>query len=175
MGKGHDNIFKPVKFEFGQVHIAGGFTTKPAAAKSKTVEGSDRKQYMFVKMVAHEHWLLTATCGSDDRNSSAFSRTSLLTTLREHIVRLADGIEAIDTTPVARDEDYDPMSEICGAPATAGTTRLPTDVRGRVRYYKNRAKNCIVTVNVDSRCREIDPTCTQMRPVKLYITGRKVV
>ena len=109
MGKGPDNIFRPVTFEFGQVHIAGGFTTKPATAKSKTIERSDRKHHMFVEMVANEHWLLTATCGSGDKNRSAFSRTSLLTILREHTMRLADGIEAIDTTPVARDEDYDPM------------------------------------------------------------------
>ena len=175
MGKLTDNIFKPVKFEFGQVHIAGGFTATPAAVTSKSIEGSDKKQHIFVKMAFSERWLLTATCGSGDKNKSAFSRTSLLTILREHIIRLADGIEAIDTTPVAGDEDYDPMSEICGAPATAGTTRLPTDVRGRVRYYKNRAKNCIVTVNVASRCPEIDPTCTQMRPVKLFITDRKIV
>lgn len=108
-------------------------------------------------------------------NRSAFSRTSLLTILCVHIMRLADGTHALDATPVAGDEDYDPMSEICSAPATAGTTCLPTDVRGRVRYYKNRAKNGIVTVNEASRCREIDPTCTQMRPVKLYITDRKAV
>ena len=105
MGKGHDNIFKPVKFVFGQVHIAGGFTTKPAAATSKTIEGSERKQHIFVKMTSHEHWLLTATCGSGDKNRSAFSRTSLLTILREHIMRLADGSEAIDATPVAEAED----------------------------------------------------------------------
>ena len=37
------------------------------------------------------------------------------------------------------------------------------------------AKNCIVTVNLASRCREIDPTRTQMRPVKLFITDRKTV
>ena len=178
MGRGQDNIFRPVKFEFGQVHIAGGFTTKPAAAKSKTVEGSDRKQHIFVKMAANEHWLLTATCGSGDKNRSAFSRTSLLTILREHIMRLADGSEALDATPVAEAEDYDPMSEIGSASATdrgGNAMLLPTDRQGRVRYYKNRAKNCIVAVTVASRCQEIDPICTQMRPVKLYITDRKVV
>ena len=30
-------------------------------------------------------------------------------------------------------------------------------------------------MNAASRCHEIDPTCTQMRPVKLYITDRKAV
>jgi len=56
-------------------------------------------------MAANEHWLLAATCGSGDKNRSAFSRTSLLTILREHIMRLTDGSEAIDATPVAEAED----------------------------------------------------------------------
>ena len=30
-------------------------------------------------------------------------------------------------------------------------------------------------MNLASRCREIDPTCTQMRSVKLFITDRKTV
>ena len=50
MVRGSERIFKPVKVEFGQVHIAGGFTTTPAAVKSKTIEGSGGKQHIFVKM-----------------------------------------------------------------------------------------------------------------------------
>ena len=46
MVKAADRIFKPVKFEFGQVHIAGGFTTTtPARAWPKTIEGSEATHF----------------------------------------------------------------------------------------------------------------------------------
>ena len=175
-----DRIFKPVKFEFGQVHIAGGFTSTPAAAKSRTVEGSDKKQQVFVKMSRQEPWLIAACCGTrNDSRGAAFGRTSLLDMLREHLRRKADGVDDLDdATPIqAADDDYDPMNDIGSAPALAGraATMLETDKRGRRRYYKNRAKNCIITVNVASRCPEVDPKCTQMRPLKLFLTDRKTV
>ena len=47
MVKGSERIFKAVKIEFGQVHIAGGFTSTPAAAKSKSIEGHDKKTTHF--------------------------------------------------------------------------------------------------------------------------------
>ena len=179
MVKHADRIFKPVKFEFGQVHIAGGFTSTPAAVKSKTIEGSDKKQHIFVKMATTEGWLMSATCGSrDDGRAQAFGRTSLLEQIRNCIVRKADGVDDLDgDAAVAADVEYDPMDEIGGAPATnvPGSTLLEADKHGRTRYYKNRAKNCIVTANVAIRCHEIDPTCTQMRPVKMYIVDRKTV
>jgi hypothetical protein len=178
MGKVTDTIFKPVKFEFGQVHIAGGHTATPASAKSKSVEGSDKKQHLFVKMATSEKWLLHAVCGSGDKSRYSFSRTSLMNELRDQIVRLADGTVALDATPVVAPEEYDPMSEIGSAPATdsAGVSAfLSADKRGRARYYKNRAKNCIVTVNVASRCPEVDPHCTQMRAVKLFIVDRLTI
>ena len=53
MAKGSERIFKPVKVEFGQVHIAGGFTTTPAAVKSKTIEGSDKKTTHFRENVRY--------------------------------------------------------------------------------------------------------------------------
>ena len=183
MVKQADRIFKPVKFEFGQVHIAGGFTSTPAAAKSKTVEGSDKKQHIFVKMSRQEQWLVTACCGSrNDTRGTAFGRTTLLDLLRTHIMRKADGVDDLeDAIPIqAEDDEYDPMNDIGSASATnmlalGQTTLLEVDKRGRTRYYKNRAKNCIVTVNVASRCPEVDPKCTQMRPLKLFITDRKIV
>ena len=180
MAKLIDRIFKPVKFEFGQVHIAGGFTSTPAAAKSRTVEGSDKKQQVFVKMSRQEPWLIAACCGTrTDSRGAGFGRTSLLDMLREHLRRKADGVDDLDdATPIqAADDDYDPMNDIGSAPALAGraATMLETDKRGRRRYYKNRAKNCIITVNVASRCPEVDPKCTQMRPLKLFLTDRKTV
>ena len=178
MGKVTDHVFKPVKFDFGQVHIAGGHTATPAAVTSKSVEGSDKKQHIFVKMAAKKRWLLSAVCGSQDKNQKAFRRTSLLNTLRDHVARIADGIDSSHAPPVAAAVEYDPMSEIGSVRNTTpafGTTLLSADNRGRKRYYTNRAKNCIVTVNVTSRCPEMDPQCTQMRAVKMFIVDRKTV
>jgi len=169
--KNMDVIFKPVNFHFGQVHISGGFMTKSAPVVSKSIEGSDRKQTTFVKMASSEAWLRHATCGAGDRSKGGFARTSLLCVLRTHIVRLADA------TPVA-DEEIDPMDEIGSAPANGnagGSAFLSTDKRGRARYYKNKARNCIATVNVTSRPPEIDPNCTQMRAVKLFIVDRQTI
>jgi hypothetical protein len=179
MVKGAERIFKPVKVEFGQVHIAGGFTSKPEAVKSKSIEGADKRQHIFVKMSGTETWLQACVVGPNGhcRNSS-FARSSLLDTLRARITRKADGIDDLgeDAAVAAVDDEYDPMDEIGSAPARGPTTiQLETDKQGRSRYYGNRAKNCIVTVNVACRCPEVDPTCTQMRAVKLFIVDRKTV
>ena len=104
MGKVTDTIFKPVKFEFGQVHIAGGHTAIPMSAKSKSVEGSDKKQHIFVKMATSEKWLLHTICGNGDKSRYSFSRTSLLNALRDQILRLAYGTAALDATPVVAPE-----------------------------------------------------------------------
>ena len=177
MVKAMDAIFKPVTVEFGQVHIAGGFLSKAAPVVSKRVEGLDRKQYTFVKMSSCEYWLLQATCGKGNRSMVGFSRTSLLSLLRTHIVRLCDGTDALDAiqSVVTEEGEYDPMDEINRAQTTNHTTVLPADRQGRTRYYQNRARNCITSVNVPCRPPEIDPNCTQMRAVTLYITDRKMV
>ena len=146
-----DVIFKPVNFHFGQVHISGGFMTKSAPVVSKSIEGSDRKQHTFVKMASSEAWQRHATCGAGDRSKGGFARTSLLGVLREHIVRLADGTDALDATPVAEVDDHDPMDEINRTQTTDSPLVLRADRQGRTRYYKNKARNCIATVNVPSR------------------------
>ena len=111
--------------------------------------------------------------GRTDAKGRVFGRTNLLDVLRTHIQRKADGDDDLDDVqpPIATaDDDYDPMDEIGNASATnmcAKTTLLAVDKTGRARYYRNRAKNCIVTVNVATRCHEVDLTCTQMRPVRM--------
>mgnify|MGYP005710608211 CR=1 FL=1 len=151
MVKAMDYIFKPVRIEFGQVHVAGGFSSKAAPVKSRSVEGSDKKQHVFVKMSSSEAWLLQATCGKGHRSGVGFARTSLLCILRGHLLRLADGTEAIDAAPIAAAVGHDPMDEINRAQATNAAAVLQADRNGRARYYRNPAKNCIVTVNVRSR------------------------
>ena len=179
MGK-TERIFQPVKFTYGQIHIAGGYTKTPLAVKSRVVEGEGKKQHTFVKMSTREQWLVSAICGPNTAAKGSVGRTQLLELLRDRICRKADGIDDLeDAKEVATMvDDYDPMNEI-GSNATTSTlghsTLLNSGVQGRKRYYKNRAKNCIVTVNIASRPPQIDPDCKQMRPVKLFIVDRKTI
>ena len=51
MVKQVDRMSKPVKFEFGKIHIAGGFTSTPSSVTlNTTIEGTDKKQNSFEKM-----------------------------------------------------------------------------------------------------------------------------
>ena len=172
-------VFKPVRFEFGKIHVSGGYASKPMAMVTKTIDDTDGKKKIFAKMRASENWLVMATCGHGNKNKSSFDRTSLIEDLRERICRLCDGVDAIDGKQVDTGGEYDPMSEIgSSTDGPTGSEQLAivaVDVKGRARYYRNRAKNCIVTVNMASRCPEVDPNCTQMRPVKLFITDRVTV
>ena len=179
MGK-MERIFQPVKFTYGQIHIAGGHTRTPLAVKSRVVEGEGKKHHTFVKMSTREQWLVSAICGPNTIAKGTVGRTQLLELLREQICRKADGLDDLEdiTEQALPDDDYDPMNEI-GSTTTAITlghsTFLKCDKHGRKRYYKNRAKNCIVTVNIASRPPQIDPDCKQMRPVKLFIVDRKTI
>ena len=78
--------------------------------------------------------------------------------LRTHIQRKSDGADDSDDVQhiATRDDDYDPMDDI-GSKAVTGRAGgekaiLATDNKGRTRYYRNRFENCIVTVNLPSRC-----------------------
>ena len=123
-------VFRPVIFEFGQVHIAGGHTKKTMVAKTKTVPGPDAKQNNNVKIAGNEAWSLAAASGSGDKNRSAFGRTSLLDIMRVHIARLSDGIDALEGAPVVAAADHDPMNEI-GSVAAAPKARWCNFIGGR--------------------------------------------
>ena len=175
MVKNMDVIFKPVKIEFGQVHIAGGYMAKAQPVVSKSTEGSDRKQHIFVKMASSEYWLIAATCGGTrDGNRVGFARTSLLCILREHMLRVSDGTDAIENKAILDADDYDPMDEINRATEQNSGHTLMADKQGRTRYYANKARNCIATVNVPSRpvrstllahrCEQLNCTSSIARP-----------
>ena len=161
---------------FGQIHVTGGFLRKPLPVQVKVDIGSDGKNWQFIKMASTEYWLTTATCGPSTRNKLEFGRTSLINTLRQRIQRLCDGIDEIDHTDRSLDID-DPMDELeldekHVAPTPA---LLPSDTRGRVRYYQNKCKHAMVTVNLPSRPPELEPNCTSMRAVRLFIEDRQQV
>ena len=114
-----DRIFKPVNFEFDRIHIAGGYTSNPSPVTSRTVDESDNKQHVFVKMAGKEHWLMNAVCGgpSNSVRARTFGRTTLLDVLRMHIQRKSDGADDPDDVPHIgnRNDDYDPMDDIGSA------------------------------------------------------------
>lgn len=137
MVKNSGAVFRPVQFELGKIHVAGGYLPKAMAMITKTVDHTDCKKKIFVKMGSTENWLLASTCGSTRRHSTSFGRTSLLEILRERILQLCDGIDAIAGAPIASAVEYDPMAEIGGgddALRGAGLTTSTADARGRTRY-----------------------------------------
>ena len=113
MGK-MERIFQPVKFTYGQIHIAGGHTRTPLAVKSRVVEGEGKKHHTFVKMSTREQWLVSAICGPNTIAKGTVGRTQLLELLREQICRKADGVDDLEdiTEQALPDDDYDPMNEI---------------------------------------------------------------
>ena len=173
------HAFKPVKIDFGQIHIKGGFLAKAYPATVKVIEDADRKQWQFVKMSSAEYWLVAARRACKRRDRRGYGRTSLLCTLREHVVRFCNGIDHPETVPQDGDTDtheVDPMNELVLAtqPAAPNTVGLAADKLVRTRR-PNMAKHSIVTVNIPRDPPEVDPNCTQMRPVKLFINDRKTV
>ena len=151
MGKNIMAAFRPVRFEYGNIHMVGGYCTKPVAMKSKTVDTANGTTKTFVKLSGRDAWLLTATTGSCRTNGSSFHRTSLLGDLRVHINRICDaGIGDIVDNPI----ESDPMLElaenpgaICvGRPAKYHTTKHAKVQRWR--YPANIAKNCISTFDM---------------------------
>ena len=139
--------FRPVEFQFGQVHVRGGHSAKFTPLTSKTVRVKDSSvEERFVKLAFTDQWLIGATTGTTKYSQSSFGRTSLLADLRSHVEKLCDGEEAPEA-PDAQEaqvqgEDYDPMAEI-DENGEADTDRPKVEgVQGvkRTRYYKNHVK-----------------------------------
>ena len=138
MVKNNGAVCRPVVFEFGKIHVSGVYLPRPMAMVTKTVDDTDGKKKIFVKMGSTESWLLATPCGSTKKNGSSFGRTSLLDILRERILRLCDGIDAIAGAPIASAVEYDPMADIGGGDDAlhgGGLTISTADARGRTRYY----------------------------------------
>ena len=174
--------FKPVEFQFGQIHVRGGHTAKFSPLISKTVRSKDgSEEATFVKLAFTDAWLIGVTTGQTKYSQSSFGRTAFFTDLRNHVEKLCDGEqppESPDGQEVdVKGEDYDPMAEIDQSGGTAPGGTKVTGVQGveRTRYYKNHCKNTVVTVSMPVRCPEEDPKCTDLRKIKLFIEDRKQI
>ena len=172
--------FKPVEFQFGQVHVRGGHCGKFTPIATKTVRCKDSSvEERFVKLALTDQWLIGAATGTTKYTASSFGRTALLQDLRAHVEKLCDGEEASESPDgqeaEVQEEDYDPMAEIeQNEEAHADGTKV-AGVQGvkRTRYYKNHVKNTVVTVSMPARCPEQDPNCKDVRKIKLFIEDRK--
>ena len=135
--------FRPVKFEYGKVHMPGGFTAKLSAMKSKTVEDADCIAKTFVKVSSSEAWLVLSTTGSSDEIGSSIDRTSLLGDLRDRIGHLCDG----DQPTVQPPDEYDPMMELAEGTGSSSDVIAGENPTGKAatlqrwRYTTNAAKH----------------------------------
>jgi hypothetical protein len=177
MGKTIMADFRPVKFEIGKVHIAGGHASKPMPVVSQTVASAEGTNYTFVKISAVEPWLRTCTTGNRRWGNETYGRTSLLQTLREKIDRICDGADGGCMAVSNAAAEYDPMMEVekDEGDNVASSSKIRGQGLKRTRYYKNPASKSIVTVDMPVRCPEEDADCKEMHKVLLYIADRKSI
>ena len=163
--------FRQSKFEMGQIHYSGGLLTKAMPVATKKITASGRT-HTFCKFNVNQPWLLGAVTGQ--RTKGFLDRTSLLDTLLKFVEKASNGeIETLEPP----DGEYDPMQEIDVSdedhPRSRGRGTPPS--AKRARFYKNHAKNRMLTVAAPAISPEEDPQSTQTREITLYVVGRKQV
>ena len=167
--------FKPIKFDFGKIHMSGGQSTKAYPMTSKQVVGMDGESLTFVKLAVSERWLVASTTGVSKYSSSSFGRTSLLDDLREQIQIHCDDPGSNSAPDPAADADHDPMAEVGQEGDPPSAPKIKGRGQKRLRYYKNHRTKTTVSFDMPVRCPEEDPTCTDMRKVRVYIEDRKQI
>ena len=173
------NQFRPLKFDFGRIHISGGLSPKALPAVSRQMTTPSGEAITFVKLASTEHWLLAATTGCVRYSASSFGRTSLLNELRTEVQHQCDGVgnasEDAPPEPDDNDDAYDPMAEVeaDSAVAEAGVARTVGRGLKRKYYYKTHKRHTVVRLNMPVRCKEEDRDCTEMRNIRIYIEDRK--
>ena len=170
--------FRPLKFDFGKIHISGGHSTKPLPVTSTTITSRSGENITFVKLSTRENWLVHCTTGFCKTSVSAFGRTSLLGEMREELRKHCDGLveytEGHAEGAGKDDDDYDPMADIEADSAVAdGASRTVGRGVKRMRYYKNHGTKTVVVFPMPVRCKEEDPDCTEYRTIRMYIADRK--
>ena len=179
MAKVDMSQFRPLKFDFGKIHLSGGQSPKSCPVTSKQITSASGECITFVKVATTENWLLMVTTGCCRYAASSFGRTSLLDALRAEVSKHCDGV--VDHSEcgleAAKDDgDYDPMAEVETDSAVAeGGDSSRASVRGvkRTRYYTTHRKNTIVRFDMPVRCPEEDPACKEMRNIRMYVADRK--
>ena len=171
--------FRPVKCDFGRIHISGGHSPKALLAVSKQITTPSGEAVTFVRLASSESWLLAATTGCARYAASSFGRASLLEALRAKVQNHCDGLADFSECapePGKDDGDYDPMAEVEADSAVAEGGDSSTAIRRgvkRTRYYTTHRKNTIVRFDMLVRCPEEDPACKEMRNIRMYVADRK--
>ena len=179
MGKVNTSQFRPIKFDFGKIHISGGHSLKSFPVTSKQITSASGEHITFVKVATSENWLLLVTTGCGSYAQSAFGRTSLLESLRAKVIEHCDGRENYSecAPEIGQDDgDHDPMAEVEADSAVAeGDDPKIVKNRGlkRTRYYTTHRRNTVVRFNMPVRCPEEEPHCKETRTVRMYIADRK--
>lgn len=166
--------FKPLKFDFGKIHMTGGHAAKSLPMTSKTITVTEKENITFVKLAISETWLIMAATGQAKYTGSSFGRTSLLEDLRVEIQKLCDGEGSSVSQAISKEsEEYDPMAEVeQDDEDVQNTTKTRGRGQKRNRYYKNHFRKQVVTLSMPARCPEEDPHCTEVRNIRLYIEDR---
>ena len=168
--------FKPLTFEFGKIHMSGGYSTKSYPMISKTITAPNGDNITFVKLAVSEPWLIASTTGHSKYAGSSFGRTSLLDVLREEIQTHCDNPGSVSDPDLAEGDDYDPMTEVDGDKEnTPNARKIKGRGQKRLRYYTNRVANKIVSLDMPVRCPEEDPTGTERRNIRIYIEDRRQI
>ena len=170
--------FRPVTFSFGQIHISGGHGGKALPVNSKTVaDPAGNKNTAFVKMSWSEPWLLFATTGQRRYYAGSFGRASLLEDLRQKVQTRCGGEGSSADGAQMLDEDYDPMMDVeqDGGASQGSPGKIKRQGQKRMRYFRNVARDSVVTFDMPARCPEEDAERTEVRQIKLHIVDRKEV
>ena len=168
--------FKPMKLDFGKIHMSGGHLSKSLPLTSKSVAVPHGEPITFVKLAVSEMWLIAATTGQSKYSASSFGRTSLLDDVRLEIQKLCDRADVTSAVP-GESEEYDPMAEVEQVDDDVQKNIKKTSGRGqkRTRYYKNLVSKTVASLDMPVRCREEDPNCTEVRKISVYIEDRKQI
>ena len=164
--------FRPVKFEFSQVHFSGGLLKRPMPITTKKVTVHNGEK-IFVKIRRDQGWLVGAVSGQ--KSHGLLCRTTLIDTLHSFVEQACNG--ELDTRAAEEEggDEYDPMQEIEVDDDTHSRSRGGQS-KARVRYPReNKAKNRLVTVTVPAVSPEEDPMSTSTRTIQLYVVDRKQV
>ena len=184
--------FQSVAFEFDQIHVRGGFMSKPMPVASKKIDlhgGGDengQQAKTFVKFNRQQAWLIAAVTGHRRIGHVPFGCNSLIDILHEKVELVANGeLQSCSSDGVPHGggddaaDDYDPMNMVDVSVEEQEKFETPTKVSGggskRHRYYRNVAKGNIVYINVPECTAEEDPTQREQRMIALYIEDRKTV
>ena len=155
-------------------------STKPTPMVTKSI-GVGQNKEIFVKMAINEPWLMGVATGQKTYNRSCFSRSTLLTTLREQVERACDGNLPLEAANPDEEDPHDPMNDVSSgdeALSTPSKKRTRGNGESRTRYYRNHAHNSVVRIPMPRHPPELaghKMYIDGIRTVRLFVVDRKMI